>query len=249
MTTNLELRGVAAGYSEVIVNNIDFVANANEVLAIVGVNGAGKSTILKAIVGGSRVHEGNVLLNGNDVTGLAGDQLAKLGIGYVPQSNDVFPGLTVTENLRMGGFLLHRRDVAPRIEKMLERFPQLLPKRTTSAEKLSGGERKQLAIARALMAEPTVLLLDEPTSNLSPNVAENLLFDWVRELANEGRCIVVVEQRVEMVLEAADRACLIGGGAMQRVAGAKEILEVVRTQGLLGEESETAAREAKLDTW
>lgn len=247
MTTNLELRAVAAGYSEVIVRNVSFVANAHEILAIVGVNGAGKSTILKSIVGGSTVHSGNVYLNGEDVTARPGDRLAKQGIGYVPQSNDIFPGLTVLENLKMGGFLLKKREVHGRIDKMLERFPQLAPKRSTHADKLSGGERKQLAIARALMSEPTVLLLDEPTSNLSPNVAESLLFSWVRELANEGRVIVVVEQRVEMVLEAADNACLIGGGAMQLVSSAKEILEVVRTQGLLGEEVESD--ESNVDTW
>ena len=247
MTANLELRAVAAGYSEVIVRNVSFTATANEILAIVGVNGAGKSTILKSVVGGSKVHSGNVYLNGGEVTGKPGDQLAKQGIGYVPQSNDIFPGLTVIENLKMGGFLLKKRDVAGRIDQMLDRFPQLAPKRTTHADKLSGGERKQLAIARALMSEPTVLLLDEPTSNLSPNVAENLLFTWVRELADEGRAIVVVEQRVEMVLEAADTACLVGGGAMQLVAPAKEILEIVRTQGLLGEEVGT--EQSDVDTW
>lgn len=247
MTTNLELRDVAAGYSEVIVRDISFVASPREVLAIVGVNGAGKSTILKAVVGGSTVHSGHVFLNGEEVTGRPGDQLAKQGIGYVPQSNDVFAGLTVIENLKMGGFLLKKREVQGRIDEMIDRFPQLAPKRSTNADKLSGGERKQLAIARALMAAPTVLLLDEPTSNLSPNVAESLLFTWVRELADEGRCIVVVEQRVEMVLEAADRACLIGSGAMQLVAPADEILQIVRTQGLLGEEVESG--EAKVDTW
>ena len=247
MTASLELRAVAAGYSEVIVRNVSFVANSNEILAIVGVNGAGKSTILKSIVGGSIVHSGCVYLNGEDITGRPGDQLAKQGIGYVPQSNDIFPGLTVLENLKMGGFLLKRRDVPGRIDLMFDRFPQLIPKRAIHADKLSGGERKQLAIARALMSEPTILLLDEPTSNLSPNVAESLLFKWVRELADEGRSIVVVEQRVEMVLEAADVACLIGGGAMQLMSDAKEILEVVRTQGLLGDEA--ASEESNVDTW
>lgn len=244
MTTTLQLEGLAAGYRDVIVRGVDFAARSGEVFSVVGVNGAGKSTILKSVVGGAVVHAGHVRLGGTEITGRPGYELAAAGIGYVPQSNDIFPGLTVVENLRMGGFLLARRMVARRIEEVLERFPQLQPKRSTHADRLSGGERKQLAIARALMAEPQVLLLDEPTSNLSPNLAERLLFTWVRDLAAEGRCVVVVEQRVELVLQAADRACLIGGGAMLRVAEATEMLMVVRTQGLLSESVSVGAVDA-----
>lgn len=235
MIVSLALEGLSAGYGEVIVSDVEFTATSGEVLAVVGVNGAGKSTILKSIVGGARVHAGRVYLNGKDVTGRRGDLLARGGIGYVPQSNDVFPGLTVTENLRMGGYQLPRREIAGRAAAVLERFPQLVVKHSALAHRLSGGERKQLAIARALMPEPSVLLLDEPTSNLSPNLAEDLLFNQIPSLAAESRCVVVVEQRVEVVLRAAHRACLIGGGRMQSVADAESILDLVHAHGLLSE--------------
>lgn len=234
MTVTLALESLSAGYADVIVRDVDLAAEGGEVLAIVGVNGAGKSTILKSVVGGARVHSGKVTLNGRDVTGVRGDLLAKAGIGYVPQSGDVFPGLTVMENLRMGAFLTPRKEVKRRVEAAIERFPRLAEKRRAQAHRLSGGERKQLAIARALIPEPTVLLLDEPTSNLSPNLAQELLSEQLRTLARDGVCVVVVEQRVEAALEQADRACLIGGGRMQRVGDAASMLETVRTEGLLG---------------
>lgn len=231
----LRVEGLNAGYREVVVSGVEFASAVGEIVVIVGVNGAGKSTILKSIMGEARVHKGRVSFRGEDITSVPADVLAQRGIGYVPQLNDVFPGLSVNENLRMGGYLLPRHLVAERTEKCIERFPQLLAKRGSSAHKLSGGERKQLALARALMTEPTLLLLDEPTSNLSPNVVEELLFNLVPSLAKEGRSIVIVEQAVEAALSIANRACLVGGGRMLRSGDAKEMLEVVRTHGLLAE--------------
>lgn len=249
MSGALVMEAVAAGYREVIVRGVSFVASPGEVFAIVGVNGAGKSTILKSIVGNARVHAGRVLLDEENITGKRGDLLARQGVAYIPQLNDVFPGLTVRENLQMGGYLLPRKAVARRAAEVLARFPQLQPKRSAFAHKLSGGERKQLAIARALMWEPKVLLVDEPTSNLSPNVAEEVLGRLLRTIADDGRCVVVVEQRVEMVLEAADRACLIGGGRMRKVENAAAMLDTVREEGLLtgageGERPEADGRQS-----
>jgi len=234
-TERLHVAGIAAGYREPVVVGVEFSAGAGEILAVVGVNGAGKSTILKAIMGDARVFAGKVFHQGEDVTGCSADILAQRGVGYVPQLNDVFPGLSVIENLRMGGYLLPRHMTAERIEACLERFPQLKSKRGSSGHKLSGGERKQLALGRALMTEPTLLLLDEPTSNLSPNLVDELLFETVPQLASEGRTIVIVEQSVEAALSVADTACLIGGGRMLRAGDAKHMLELVRTHGLLAE--------------
>jgi ABC-type branched-subunit amino acid transport system ATPase component len=233
MSNSLAVKGLAVGYSEPIVTDIDFSASEGDIVALVGVNGAGKSTILKSIMGSARVHAGVIELNGTDVTGRRSDLLAREGVAYVPQEHAVFSGLTVAENLRMGGYSLPRRLVAKRIEEQLARFPQLVPKQSSMAHVLSGGERRQLALARALMTEPTVILLDEPTSNLSADLANELLSGHVARLAQDGRVVVVVEQRVEMVLAAATRACLIGGGKMRMCGEAHEVLGVIREHGLL----------------
>src|SRR5487761_93215 len=181
---------LAAGYRDVVVQGVSLSADPGRVVAIVGVNGAGKSTILKSIVGEATLFSGSISLAGEEIAGVFGHALARRGVGYLPQVKDVFPGLSVTENLRMGGFMLPPRRVPARIAEMLDRFPQLAGKRSSMAHNLSGGERKQLAIARALMPDPAVLLMDEPTANLSPIVAEELLFSQVRKLAEGGMAIV-----------------------------------------------------------
>src|SRR5579863_8370844 len=157
------VENLVAGYRDVIVRDVSFVAESGGVFAIIGVNGAGKSTILKSIVGEATLFGGTISLAGDEVTGVRGHSLARRRVGYLPQVKDVFPGLSVTENLRMGGFMLPRREIPKRIAAMLERFPQLANKRRSMAHNLSGGERKQLAVARALMPDPSVLLMDEPT--------------------------------------------------------------------------------------
>lgn len=231
------VRDLAAGYRDVVVRDVSFSAAPGGIFAIIGVNGAGKSTILKSIVGEATLFAGNVSIGEDEVTGVRGHALARKGVGYLPQVKDVFPGLSVTENLRMGGFMLPRREIPARIGAMLDRFPQLAAKRRAMAHNLSGGERKQLAIARALMPDPAVLLMDEPTANLSPFVAEELLFSQVPALAKTGMSIVIVEQRIELVLNVADEGCLIGGGRMQQVATGGEIWDRVQSQGLVHDAS------------
>jgi branched-chain amino acid transport system ATP-binding protein len=231
------VKRLAAGYKDVVVRDVTFSAEPGKVFAIIGVNGAGKSTILKSIVGEATLFSGEVAIGEDEVTGVRGHALARRGVGYLPQVKDVFPGLSVTENLRMGGFMLPRREIPARIGAMLERFPQLAHKRRAMAHNLSGGERKQLAVARALMPDPRVLLMDEPTANLSPLVAEELLFTQVPELARSGMSIVIVEQRIELVLNVADQGCLIGGGRMQHVATGSEIWDRIQSQGLVHDAS------------
>jgi ABC-type branched-subunit amino acid transport system ATPase component len=182
-------------------------------VAIIGPNGAGKSTLLKAMVGILRVTRGSVRLGGDDVTNVAPEALARLGVGYVPQVGDIFEPLTVAENLEMGGFLLDRSHVPRRIQEVCGVFPQLGGMLRRRADKLSGGERKMLAIARVLMLDPRVLILDEPTANLSPQLADALLRDRVRGLASLGKAVLLVEQRARAAMQIADWTLVLVSGA------------------------------------
>jgi branched-chain amino acid transport system ATP-binding protein len=209
----LEVRSLVAGYGGApIVHGVDVSVGIGEVATIVGPNGAGKSTLLKAISGQIEVLEGSVTLDGDDVTGLRGDRLARRGIGYVPQVNDVFRALTVQENLEMGGYLLARKETGTRVDEVLDTFPALAKMRTRTASKLSGGERKMLAIGRVLMLRPRVIFLDEPTANLAPALARAVLEEQVQTLAEAGSAVLLVEQR-------ASEALTVGNWGYVLVAG------------------------------
>jgi branched-chain amino acid transport system ATP-binding protein len=211
----LEVRDLVAGYGGApIVHGVGVSVGAGEVATIVGPNGAGKSTLLKAITGQVEILEGSVALDGDDVTGLRGDRLARRGIGYVPQANDVFRALTVLDNLEMGGYLLGRRELGPRVEQVLETFPALAKMRTRTASKLSGGERKMLAIGRVLMLSPRVIIFDEPTSNLAPVLARAVLEEQVRALADAGSAVLLVEQRASEALAIGDWGYVLVGGVV-----------------------------------
>jgi len=209
----LRVKTVTAGYGQMmVIHDVSLAAHRGKVCAIVGPNGAGKSTALKAIVGEANVSAGVVSLGSNVVSGRRSDELARSGIGYVPQIKDVFTKLTVRENLEIGGHHERREQVRERIEEVLEVFPQLTSMRSRRAGNLSGGERKMLAIARALMARPSVILLDEPTANLSPKLAQTLLREHVGQLAARGAAVLIVEQRAVEALAIADYAYLMIGG-------------------------------------
>ena len=172
---------VTAGYSDVpVVRGVDLTVGEGQLVAVVGPNGAGKSTLLTVILGLARVMGGRVLADGRDITGRPLDQLARLGIGYVPQADDVFDPLKVSENLNMGGYLLGKADRIARMEEVLAIFPALRSKLNRYVRTMSGGERKMTAIARALMLSPRVLVLDEPTAGLSAVLTESVLADQVR---------------------------------------------------------------------
>jgi ABC-type branched-subunit amino acid transport system ATPase component len=194
------------------------------VATIIGPNGAGKSTLLKAITGQVEVMSGTVRLNGREVTGLRGDRLARAGIGFVPQVNDVFATLTVLENLEMGGYLLPRKDVPERVEEAIAAFPALAEMRSRRAGKLSGGERKMLAIARVLMLRPSVIIFDEPTSNLAPVLARSVLEEQVRSLADSGSAVLLVEQRASEALAVGDWGYLLVAGQVTVEGPASELL-------------------------
>jgi ABC-type branched-subunit amino acid transport system ATPase component len=203
---------------------VDINVRQGRVVAVVGPNGAGKSTLLKAILGIARLIKGRVELNGKDVTGLPLPQLARLGIGYVPQTEDVFEALRVRENLDMGGYLFPPRVRAARMESALEVFPQLRSKLNRFVETLSGGERKMTAIARVLMLDPSVLLLDEPTASLSPELSRAVLKDQVRALGDIGKAVLLVEQKAVAALEISDWAYMLVRGEVVMSADAHEVL-------------------------
>ncbi len=183
----LRAEAVTAGYGgDPVIRDISVGVDPGEVISLVGPNGSGKSTLLKGLVGVVRVSSGTVSVGGRQITNLPPEEVARAGVGYVPQVDDIFAPLTVKENLEMGGYLLRRGQLAPRIERVLAIFPALSGMLGRSAGKLSGGERKMLAMGRVLMLDPGVFLLDEPTANLAPMIAGSLLEEHVRGLAHRG---------------------------------------------------------------
>jgi len=212
----LRANGLTAGYDgSPIVHDISIEVEPGEVVSLVGPNGSGKSTLLKSLVGIIEVMSGSVTLGDRDITRWPPEEVARSGVGYVPQVDDVFAPLTVRENLEMGGYLLPPAEVVSRVGHVLELFPQLEGMQRRRAGKLSGGERKMLAMGRALMLEPAVILLDEPTANLAPVVAHAVLSEHVRRLALTGASVLIVEQRARAVLEISDRTYVLGGGRLQ----------------------------------
>ena len=221
----LRLTGVEAGYGgAAIVSGVNISVGPGEVVSVIGPNGAGKSTLLKAVTGRLPVMAGTVTFKDRDVTNWRGHLLARMGLGFVPQTKDVFDTLTVTENLEMGGYLLTKPQLAARIDKVMSTFPALANMRSRTASKLSGGERKMLAVARVLMVEPTVLVLDEPTSNLSPELSRSVLRDQVRRLADSGTAVLLVEQKAFEALGVSDWAYILVAGRVEIAGAASEIL-------------------------
>jgi len=221
----LEVEDLSAGYGAApIVSGISLRVGRGEVVSILGPNGAGKSTLLKALVGVIRSLQGTVRLDGQTVTNLSADTLARLGLGYVPQVNDVFDALSVAENLEMGGYLLGKRAFAARRAEVLAMLPVLDPMLGRSAGKLSGGERKMLAVGRVLMLRPKVLVLDEPTANLSPQLAAILLREHVRKLVADGTAVLLVEQKALAALEISDRATILVAGRTRIEGPAGDLL-------------------------
>ena len=212
----LRAEGVTAGYGgDPVIRGISVAVKPGEVISLVGPNGSGKSTLLKSLVGVIRVSAGTVTIGDRTITNLAPEEVARAGVGYVPQVDDVFGPLSVKENLEMGGYLLHRAQLAPRIERVLTVFPRLSGMLGRSAGKLSGGERKMLAMGRVLMLDPGVFLLDEPTASLAPKIAASLLEEHVHGLATSGASVLIVEQRARAVLAISNRTYVLGGGEVQ----------------------------------
>jgi ABC-type branched-subunit amino acid transport system ATPase component len=225
-TPLLQVDDLTAGYGrDPVVAGISLRFRSGEIACIIGPNGAGKSTLLKAITNEAVTLSGRIALRGRDITRLQAAELARLGVGWVPQLNDVFATLTVRENLEMGGYQMPQHAVAERIEEVLGLFPLLRPLEHRRGGKLSGGERKVLALGRALMPRPAVLLLDEPTASLSPEISRLVLEDCVLALAGQGVGVVLVEQRAMAALKISHRGYVLVGGRLAIEGPASELLE------------------------
>jgi ABC-type branched-subunit amino acid transport system ATPase component len=209
---SLEVEDLEAGYGEALVlRGVSLRAEPGELVAIVGPNGAGKSTLLKVVYGLLGVRRGAVRYEGEDVTGTQPERLTRLGLNYVPQLANVFPSLSIAENLSIGASALPRPERRSAVDELYERFPALAERRRQRAGTLSGGQRKLLAVARALATRPRTLLLDEPSAGLSPQAVQ-LVFDKLQEINAAGIAIVMVEQNARRALALADRGYVLDMG-------------------------------------
>ena len=223
MSPHLHVSSLVAGYAPglPVVHGVSIEVDRREIVTLIGPNGAGKSTLLKAIAGLVRREGGHVRLDGRDVTALPAHEVVSSGIGFVPQTGNVFTTLTVHENLAVGGHVVPG-PLNARLERAYAAFPPLAARRALRARTLSGGERQMLAIARALMTEPTLLMLDEPTAGLAPLVVEEV-FRQLRGLAQSGIAVLMVEQNAKAALRVSDRGYVLTEGR-NRFAGAAPAL-------------------------
>ena len=215
----LRATGIVAGYTaaDEILKGVDISVEPQEIVTIIGPNGAGKSTLLKTLAGIVRPSRGSIELKGEAIGGRPAREIARLGLAYVPQEHNIFPSMSVRENLEMGGYV--DAGAASRIDAVFEKFPMLAAKRRLAARGLSGGERQMLAMAMALMVEPILLLLDEPSAGLSPVAAEKL-FETIVTINREGVAIAMVEQNAAEALTIAHRAYILVDGRNSRTGEA-----------------------------
>jgi len=208
----LKVEDLYSGYGKIlVVQGVSLDLGKDQIISVIGPNGSGKSTLVKSIMGEVRIFKGDVYYEGERVTGLRTDRLVAKGLGYVPQVNNVFTNLTVEENLEMGAYLRRKSEVKAGVEEMFAMFPELKMYRKRKAATLSGGERQMLAIARALMSRPRLLILDEPTANLAPKVVAQL-HQKIKEIKDQGVPILMVEQNVRKVLQISDYTYVLGSG-------------------------------------
>jgi branched-chain amino acid transport system ATP-binding protein len=205
-----------------ILNDASLHCHDGELVGIIGPNGAGKSTLLKAMFGLVKIHEGTVVLNGKDITNLRADQLVASGVGFVPQTNNVFPSLTVSENLEMGMYL-DPKKFKERFGYVTDIFPRLNERKDQRAGSLSGGERQMVAMGRALMMSPSVLLLDEPSAGLSPALQDEV-FVQTKRINSAGVSVVMVEQNASRCLQICDRAYVLDQGRNAHTGSGRDLM-------------------------
>ncbi len=209
--TLLTASDVVAGYGEAeILHGVSITVAEGEIVTIIGPNGCGKSTLMKAIVGLVDVRTGSVRFRGDDITGVPPEMIVRTGLCYVPQTSNVFPSLTIRENLEMGAFV-RSDDFRGRIDEMFNLFPDLAVRPGRKAGSLSGGQRQMLAIGRALMLDPRLLILDEPSAGLSPAMT-NMVFERIREINRSGVAVLLVEQNARQALQMSNRGYVLTAG-------------------------------------
>jgi len=220
----LEVKSLEVGYGGIrAVKGIDLEVDEGELVCLIGANGAGKSTTLRAICGLLRAREGKVRYAGADIAGTPVHELPRKGLVMVPEGRGIFAQLTVEENLAMGAFTRNDGDIARDLERRYDTFPRLKERRAQTAGTLSGGEQQMLAIGRALMARPRLLLLDEPSMGLAPRLVEKI-FEIVREIAREGVTILLVEQNARLALEVASRGYVMDSGNIALAGDSAKLL-------------------------
>ncbi len=219
----LSIENLSGGYGEVdILHGVSLEINAGEIVVVIGPNGAGKSTAMKAVFGLLRLSGGSVHLAGEEITNMDPAEVVNKGVCYVPQTNNVFPTLTVHENLEMGAYI-RKDDFRPRLQEIYEMFPPLAEKKRQAAGELSGGQRQMVAMGKALMLEPTLLMLDEPTAGLSP-IYRNEIFQIVRQINDSGVPILMVEQNAKQSLAVANRGYVLVDGQNRTTGKGTDLL-------------------------
>ena len=219
----LEIESLTTRYGSIAaLRSASLYVRKGEIVGVIGPNGAGKTTLLNSVAGLLNPAAGRVLLDGTDVTGAAPDRMLRAGVALVPEHRRLFADLTVRENLLVAGITGTARQRAERLEEMAELFPVLGDRRDTPAGYLSGGEAQQLAIARALMSHPRILLMDEPSLGLAPTLVD-LVFDLIGRLAAGGRTLLVVEQNAHRMLQACDRAYIMRSGEIAAEGSGREL--------------------------
>jgi len=207
----LTVKNVVSGYGDMeVLHGVDLDVGDGEIVTIIGPNGAGKSTLMKTIFGLLKPTNGKIIFDEHSITGMPPDKIVRRGLAYVPQVENVFPTLTVHENLEMGGFIL-RGDLHERFERVYALFPSLATRKKTRVGKMSGGERQMVAMGRALMLDPRLLMLDEPSAALAPNLTATI-FDRISAINEEGLAILIVEQNAKESLKLSHRGCVMAAG-------------------------------------
>jgi ABC-type branched-subunit amino acid transport system ATPase component len=220
----LQVVDVTAGYDEMeILHGVSIEVEPSEIVTMIGPNGAGKSTLMKTVFGLLAPTRGRILLRGDDITRLAPDAIARRGVSYVPQVDNVFPSLTIEENLEIGA-VIRTDDYRPRLEQVLALFPNVTAKRRQKVGGLSGGERQMVAMARALMLDPALLLLDEPSAGLAPIMVDRV-FEKILEINATGVAILLVEQNAREALRLSHRGYVLAGGQKRLEGRGPALLE------------------------